>query len=74
LLGSRQLTERHGTAKYQYGKCRKLRRSLAGKDVLLASMAQKMDRSRVQAIRYFEPEWLLRTRHTTQLSTAKRLA
>ena len=40
--------QRHGTAKHQHGKCRQPRRSPAGKSVLLAGMAQKMDRGRVQ--------------------------
>ena len=41
-----------------------------GKNVLLAGMAQQMDRSRMQAIRYFEPECLPGTGHRTQLSIA----
>jgi len=85
LLGSGQLPKRHGTAEYQNRKRGQPRRTLAGKNILLASMTQKMNGGRVQAIRYLQSECLpgarnmgarnLRARdlgmqHTTQLSIA----
>jgi hypothetical protein len=56
LLRRRQLPKRHRTAEYKNGKRREPCWTLARKNILLAGVAQKVDRSRVQTIRHLQPK------------------